>query len=125
MTIKIRIPSGVRILIIVRKVRGQVLPSNAFWEPSTGRQNGLRLRFAKMPVCALIKSDSHKVVGTLHRQHLAKLCDLKRERQVSKAIKIADFVITKEIAMEYMKKRYPGYHMRPSRWKDIKVSVYI
>jgi hypothetical protein len=37
----------------------------------------------------------------------------------------ADFVITKEIAMEYMKKRYPGYHMRPSRWKDIKISVYI
>ena len=48
-----------------------------------------------------------------------------RESKDNKTTKIADFVITKEIAMEYMKKRYLGYHMRPSRWKDIKISVHI
>ena len=52
-------------------------------------------------------------------------CMVTRESKDNKTTKIADFVITKEIAMEYMKKRYPGYHMRPSRWKDIKISVHI
>ena len=52
-------------------------------------------------------------------------CMVTRESKDNKTIKIADFTITKEIAMEYMKKRHPGYHMRPSRWKDLKVSVYI
>jgi hypothetical protein len=59
------------------------------------------------------------------RQHLSNLCYLERESKDNKTTKIADFVITKEVAMEYMKKRYPGYHMRPSRWKDIKISVHI
>ena len=49
----------------------------------------------------------------------------KQESKDNKTIKITDFVITKEIAMEYMKTRHPGYHMRPSRWKDIKISVHI
>ena len=50
----------------------------------------------------------------------------KQENQMfCRGIKIADFTITKEIAMEYMKAGHPGYHMRPSRWKDIRVSVHI
>ena len=61
----------------------------------------------------------------LLRLLLSKLCYLERESRDNKTVKIADFLITKEIAMEYMKKRYSDYHMRPSRWKDIKVSVHI
>ena len=53
------------------------------------------------------------------------LCYLERESKDNITIKIADFTIIKEIAMDYMKKRHPGYHMRPSRWKDIKISVHI
>ena len=76
------------------------------------------------PDCHSIPSVSLCYLQQL-RQLLSNLCYLERESKDNKTIKIADFTITKEIAMKYMKKRHPGYHMRPSRWKDIRVSVHI
>ena len=120
-----RTPQGVRILIICSERAENSTTARQIFGIASGDKTDMDTVLRKFQACPNESRTIYQQMGTPLRQLLSNLCYLERESKDNKTIKIADFVITKEIAMEYMKKRYPGYHMRPSRWKDIKFSVHI